>query len=128
MAGLSHSVQVNWTGGGTPLTSTKTVTDDEEINLDTTVALAGTDVLLPLAFDYTKLKEIYILASQNLTLEFNNSTTGVPTIALKANEAFHWIYGQGYFANPFTENVTALYATNSSGVEATLQIRALVSS
>jgi hypothetical protein len=122
---FTHTLTTTWSNGNALLQQASEKTSGQEINIDELVADGSNNLQIAVAFSHTKLQSIMILADQALTLEFNNSTTGVPTIALLANVPFVW-QASTYHANPFSEAVTTLYATNASGEDTTLKIRALI--
>ena len=106
---------------GTPVT----LTNESEFVLDVAVADSVTDGLHAMVLDVTQVKSIIITSDQAVTLEFNNSTTGVPTIVLVANMPYVWTTNS-YDTLILTADVTALYITNASGSVANVKIRALI--
>ena len=119
---LSRSVTIQGHGvGGTAIT----ISDESEFVLDAAVADSVTDGLHAMVLDVTQVKSIIIVSDQAVTLEFNNSTTGVPTIVLVANMPYVWTTNS-YDTLILTADVTALYITNASGSTANVKIRALI--
>jgi hypothetical protein len=92
----------------------------QKIVLNESIPGESTDLAVALAFAYAKLQAILLVSDQALTLEFNNSTTGVPTITMAAGVPFLWFVGSN-LDNPFTENVTVLYVTNAGSAAALLE-------
>jgi hypothetical protein len=110
---------------GEEQTASISVTGTLKLELDEVVGLAATDLLVAMAFLVAKLQGIYLVASQDLTLETNSGSAPGNTLALKANRPYKWDAGS-YFTNKFTVDVTAFYFTNTSGVEATVKMAAIV--
>jgi hypothetical protein len=124
---VSHDIQITRKNGATSVSKTITVASGSAIRIDEAIPIGATNLPVALAFAFAKLKYIWICSDKALTLEFNSSTTGVPTIVLEANKPFLWesTYG-AVLPNPFTADVTQLFVTNGSGVQAQLQIDGLV--
>lgn len=93
-----------------------------QVRIDESIPI-GNNQLVALTLDVSQMAYLIILADQALTLEFNNSTSGVPTIVLEANEFKLWFdSGSGGPANPLGTDVTALYVTNASDAAARLRL------
>ena len=84
------------------------------INIDETLPASSTDLQFSIAFAYAKLKAYIIRTSAAMTLQFNNSTTGVPELSMAAGQAVAW-HANDPHANLFTADVTTLYVTSSAG-------------
>lgn len=95
-----------------------------ERNIDEPIPTPSTDLALAYALIVAKCVFFWMSADQALTIEFNNSTTGTPTIVLAANKPYLWTTDM-YDTFKLTVNVTSIFVTNASGVAATLKIRAL---
>lgn len=108
---------------GKSITSQTVLTGEGGSYIDTTEAGAATNKEYTIAFPYQRLLGFVALCSKDCVLEFNDSTTGVPTIALAAGKVFFFDSTQPY-ANPFTANVTKVYATVASGYD--LQIYPII--
>ena len=123
---VNMTIQQNASGGGLSKSQATVVTGDNSYGLETVVAIGAADDLLIIALDYDEIRGLYILSDQDLTI--NTNSTGAPddTIELIANEPLEWhkfaTPGEEYFTNPFTVDVTKMYLTNGSGVEANLTI------
>lgn len=122
---LTHLITRAINDGTAILTKTETVTAGSEIRIEEDVPNPSTNLAFAFAFVKTKLKSIYILSDQNLTLKTNSSGSPQETIALLADKPWVWSAGDSYFANPFAGDVTALYVTNAAAA-AVLKIRAIV--
>ena len=103
------------------------LTDSAQVLIDEAIPDASTDLLIALVMDVSKIAAVYIVSDKALTLEFNNATTGVPTIVLVPNVPYIW-HTNSYHTNLLATDITALYATNASGATANLKIRFLYDS
>lgn len=113
--------------GATTLTKSETVTSGGNLLVDESIPDGSTNLQIAFAFTKAKLQSIYILASGVLTLKTNSTSSPGETIVLAANQPVQWSALDAVFIpNPFSTNVTTLYATNSSGAAVTLQIRGVV--
>jgi hypothetical protein len=124
---VSHDIQITRKNGATSVSKVITVASGSAIRIDEAIPIGATNLPLAITFAFAKLKYCWITASQDLTLEFNSSTTGVPTIPLKKDKPFFWeeTYAT-VIPNPFTADVTTCFVTNGSGVLANLKIDGLV--
>lgn len=133
LAWATHTHSFTWKRGAESQSSEVNITTDGERNVDATIAAGAADFLVNFAIDKDDMRSLYILATQNLTLETNNAGAPVNTVALVANEPLIFRTKSGTdatlppgMANPFAAgDVTAIYITNASGQSATLTIRAL---
>lgn len=106
--------------GTTSLSGTQAISSDYIVKESYTasgsnaIPASSADYQVPLAFIYNKLQSCYLLSTAAMTLEFNNSTTGVPTITLAANTPYIWTLASGA-TNPFTATITTLYVTSAAG-------------
>jgi hypothetical protein len=98
---------------GVRIAGARSITSGNRIQLNEDIPANQTNLQVALAFNYTKLKAYQLLSDVDMTLEFNNSTTGVPTVTLKAGVAQTW-HDEMAAANIFTANVTTLYVTNTT--------------
>jgi hypothetical protein len=121
---ITHTVTKTWDNGGVALSKSESVSAGAESSVSESVADASTDLLIAFELDVSQAKVIFILSTTALTLETNSGSTPTDTITLAANVPLLWTTNDGS-ANPFSGDITALYATNSSGSAATLDIRVL---
>lgn len=84
--------------------------------IDTSELSAATNKEYSIAFPYQRLLAIAMWCNIDCVLEFNDATTGVPTISLVGGKAFV-LEINSYAVNPFTANVTKVYATNGGAFE-----------
>ncbi len=121
---VTHRIQLRFQKGNDVIDKTVVSASGSENNLDELIPIAASDLLVAWACDYSQLKSLYMVSDKDLTVETNNGSTPDDTFVLKANEPMVWTENCG-LANPFTVDVTALYVTNESGVDAILRIRKL---
>ena len=67
---------------------------------------------------------VILSSDKYLTLETNSSSSPQETIALKEGNPLLWVKDAGLDL-PFAGDVTKIFATNASGADAELKIRAL---
>ena len=121
----THRLTRTWQDAGNEsVTQQETITADGETNLDVAVPDSSTDLQANLAVDISELQSFYMSSDRDLTVKTNSSGTPDDTIALKANKPLIWTPNCG-FSNPFSADLTALFLTNASGTDATLQVRLL---
>ncbi|QDU03142.1 hypothetical protein V6x_28540 [Gimesia chilikensis] len=120
----THKINQDWQAGNESLSKQITIEADGEANVAVSVPDESADLAINIAIDFSALKMLYIVADQDLTIETNDGTTPDDTLALKAGKPIVWYEGCGY-TNPLSADVTALYATNASGTDATLNVKTL---
>lgn len=124
----THTLRADLSGGSTGLSVTNSYSGTGEANIvGESVPDAATDQLVNISIDVSAIQMIYILSTQDITLETNNGTTPDNTLALKANEPYIWWTGS-LFTNLLTIDITALYLTNASGAAATFDLRCVYDS
>lgn len=111
--------------GGTSKRLTEVVSSGQEINISEDIPNSSTDLEVACAFVAAKLKLCYVWATGTLLLETNSGGAPTNTFSLTADKPLVWTPNM-YHANPFTANVTALFATNSSGATVTLNAKFVV--
>jgi hypothetical protein len=117
---ISYTFSKSVNDGVAPISKAIVVTADLAESISTKV-VAGTNTQIGFALTTAKLEGIFINADQACTMK-TNSTTGVDVFSLKANDPLSWMKVSGYFANPFTQNVTnGLYITNTTDVNITIR-------
>lgn len=121
----THNINQDWSAGNEgPLSRQITIQADSEANAEIAVADSSTDLAINMAIDVSALKLLYMVSDQDLTIETNDGETPDDTIALKAGKPLVWHEDCGY-TNPLGTDVTALFATNASGTDATLYVKTL---
>jgi hypothetical protein len=124
----THTLGTSLGGASSGLSTTKQYSGTGEVNIVAeTVADSVTDQLIVISIDVSQIKSIYILSTQDLTLETNNSGAPVDTISLVANMPYIWTT-DSYDTNKLGTDVTAIYLTNSSGATATFDLRCVYDS
>lgn len=98
-------------------------TADGQFSRDLTIPDSTIDQLVLANIDVSTIKSIYMLSDKDITIETNDGDIPVDTISLKAGKPLIWNTDIGvYMASPLLTDVTALYITNASGAEASIQI------
>ncbi|HUT58863.1 MAG TPA: hypothetical protein VNA25_13535 [Phycisphaerae bacterium] len=106
---LADAVQVEADGKSSRSVTIPAETDDVEIEL----------VLVKAA-----MRLLYMKADKAVTVKVNDALAPPETFELLAGEALIWREG-GHAANPFTDDVTALFVSNAATADAVLEIRVL---
>ena len=120
----SHKILRQWQSGNQSVSQEETVTADSETNLDLAVDDGETALEANIAIDVSALASLYMAADQDITIKTNSSGSPDDTISLKANKPLVWTPNCG-FSNPLSVDVLSIFCANSSGTNATLQIRLL---
>lgn len=79
--------------------------------IDTNFSSGSTDVLTPAAWTVANTQALILLSSADMTIKTNSAGSPANTVTLKAGIPLIWRASAGYYANPFTVNVTAFYVT-----------------
>lgn len=104
----------------------KTYTADGLCGLSFTIADLVTDQEVAFTLDISQIVFFYMVSDQDVTIEFNNSTTGVPTIALVANVPFIVrASAEQYNTSAFSTDITKFFVTNASGSTANIVVESL---
>lgn len=100
---------------GASVSKTKEVSADATVVLGPNYAIPAnqTNLELALSLDVSQIRAIHIESDVDMTLEFNDSTTGTPTINLKANIPYQWLTND-YNALLLNTDVTKVYVTNTT--------------
>ncbi len=124
MPSINDTIQYQLTSddGSSQITGSQQETGTTHVNVVSPFAAGTSQPVTGVAFAYATLKALVIKASANCTLVFT-CTSGTVTINLLANVPYVWQLSPGYFANPFTHDVTSLAITNTASL--TLYLRAL---
>ncbi len=127
---FTHTTRIQWTSpnGGVEVSGTVSETADAEQNRQLAIAASTPDQEFDLDFLKDDLKSIFMLATEDLTVETNAADhTGGQQIDLVAGVPFWWALSSGV-ANPITADVTKIFVTNAVARAATLDIRILYDS
>ena len=119
---FTHSLTQAANGMSQPISRSNNYTAGSEVNVDEAVPDSTTDQLVTIAIDVSAIQSFYMVSDQVLTVEFNNSTTGVPTIVLAANIPFIET-ADNYHVDLLGTDITVLYLTNASGSIANFKLR-----
>lgn len=119
-----HTLAIN--DGSGQITKNNTYTAGAVDNIDESIPNSTTNGLVAFALTVAKLKSLYMVSDAVITVKTNSSGSPQETIALAAGCPLVWNSSDGYFACPFSGDVTKLYVTNTSGGAAQLQIRTIV--
>ena len=127
----THTFSQNFARPGETLSSQLSVTADGEVALDpntpTGIPASSTAYEVDMAITVAKLKSVYLLADQNLSIKVN--TSGGQAITLVAAQANQWtLVGNGGTSPLGSADVTKLLVDNAAAVAAKLQIRILYDS
>lgn len=71
----------------------------------------STNVVFTLALTVANLTDVFLVATQNCTIKTNSTGSPSNTINLVAGIPFVWEVSAGYYACPFTVNVTTAFLT-----------------
>jgi hypothetical protein len=122
---MKTTVNLGWTQNGrTEIGGNKVITHAGEKNMDFPVPAGSTN----LAFNFTTLAASRVgyclLSNEDVTFKVNSSDTPAPSIALKANTPE--ISSVAAAASQITADVTELFITNATAVDAVVQVRILL--
>lgn len=118
------NIQYSITGLGSPISKTKSVTDEGDVTLEVAVADGQTNKLVACELDVSQCKALVLMATVAMTLKTNSSGSPADTIALSANVPLVYS-GDAAETNPLGTDVTALYLTNASGTDGTFHMKAI---
>lgn len=126
---FSANVTQAWTSGGTAISTSKTYTSTARIGIAEAVNTGVTDQLIALVLDVSTAVAIILTSDVAMTIEFNNSTTGVPTIVLVADVPFIETTDSYYVKLLIGQtDITQMFASNASGTNGTVQFEAIYDS
>ncbi|HAI11075.1 MAG TPA: hypothetical protein DCM28_05180 [Phycisphaerales bacterium] len=121
----THSLTRGWQRNSDVETKRQDITADGEITAEIAVPDSSTDLQATVGIDVSEIKSLYLLSTQDVTIETNDGSSADDTIALKAGIPLIWENVSGYYDNPLSTDVTDLYITNASGSDATVTLRVL---
>lgn len=121
---MSKAVKINrtFTLDGETITAPQTLTVDGVGGIDGSLTASQADQEYAITIDVSQLKYLYILASNDCTVETNSSSSPVDTITPKAGVPYVWTYGSGV-TNPLGTDVTKIFVTNGAASVATFKMR-----
>jgi hypothetical protein len=104
-----------------------TFTEEGHDAIEAVVADSTTDQVVTAGVDVSALKLLFILATQDMTLEWNDAAGSQGSIALKANRPLVWDSEAAYYTNPLGgTDVTQFFITNVSGAAGVLYIDTII--
>ena len=107
---INFSSSVNTNGSGT-LSSSYSEVGTTAVTINNQFAASSTNVLYTVSWTVASMQAIFLLATVDMTIKTNSSSTPAQTISLKAGRPLRWGVSEGYFSNPITSDVTAFYVT-----------------
>lgn len=125
---ITHTVTIGYSDGARTLSKTESFGGDtaEGQAADVSVTAAVTNLLIPFNATRSKLQSMEMVCDTACTIK-TNTTTGVDTWALVANEPWYWSNKTPY-CNATTAipggDITALYFTMAAATTATFNARA----
>lgn len=109
---VNHSLACYTTGSGSLRVSASPFeVANTLLNPSRNFAAGSANVLLSLSFTAASVQSIFLVSTSDLTVKTNSTTAPGNTINLKAGRPLRWSASDGYYANPFTADVTAFYIT-----------------
>jgi hypothetical protein len=125
MSGFIHTLTRSDSddGGGKTLSGRMLAVGGTQVTIDTVIAAGSVDVPIAISFAFADLHFFAAFSDKNCTLKFNDASAPVPLKMLVAGWPWDWNVGDGYYPNPFTEDITVVYVSADSGCN--LRIKAL---
>jgi hypothetical protein len=123
----TYTFGYTWASGAAARSQTLSLSDSASLTIDEAVTASTTDQLIACTISTAAISGLWIESDQAVTVETNNSTTPVDTIALLANQPLVW-QENDYYSLPLTADVTALYVTNAGASSANVKFRFLFDS
>ena len=109
---ITDTIQAGISGtDGTRISGSSQEVGNTSILIDTTLPAASSNVSVSIAWTVANTQALFLLASQNCTILTNSTGSPANTINLVAGIPLIWRASAGYYANPFTTNVTVFYVS-----------------
>ena len=123
---ITHKLSYSISSDNSPsLSGVESEVGATEITLDVTYAASLTNQLQAMAFTVANVQSLFLVSDKGLVIKTNSGGSPANTITLKPGIPLPWGASAGYFANPFTVDVTAFYITTT--VSSRLQLKILTS-
>ena len=123
---ITMTLTTKMEGVGTAVSESVAKTGTGSTDIREAIADSTSDGLLAFVADVSEMEGLFILSDQDLTIKTNSSGAPQETIELLAGVPLMWHSDLADAANPFSDDITALYVTNASGSTANLTIALLV--
>lgn len=127
MAVFTHTIGRSWAGAGLSLSASKAYSDSAEYNFSETIGGAETDTEIACTLIVLEIAAVYICATQDMLMEWNDNVGTQGHIDLLANEPYIW-HTDSYYTNLLTPDITALFVTNASGTSGVIDFRCVFDS
>lgn len=113
--------------GTSTISKSETITGTGDVRVSEAITGATTNYFVSCSATTSQIKGMYFVSDQACTMK-TNSTTGVDTFSLVANEPLEWTENDPAvtIGDILTANVTGLYFTVPTAVTATVQGRILI--
>lgn len=95
------------------------------IKVNTAIPASSTNLPVSCAFTQADLQGFVLVASVNMTIKTNSSSSPADTITLVANSPLVWEKSPGYYTCPFAHDCTSWFVTSTNA--GTLQAQFLSS-
>src|SRR4051794_5420968 len=122
---FTDKISITYTGNGQSVsTPVGTYTGTKDAGVATVIAAGATNVEIDVVFPFALIQSFVMASDQDVTVKVNSTTTPVPTINLKKTSGLVWASDIA-LSNPFTADVTKIYVSNASTVDAKFNFRVL---
>lgn len=112
---VTCALSITGQGGGVNETARIEKSSGSVIAIDESISANQTDLVYAIAFDKDRLKMVYLVASETMTIETNSSSAPSDTLTMTADEPLIWWEGATEYTNPFaTADVTGWFLTNTT--------------
>lgn len=109
---ITDTFQVGVSGtDGTRISGSSQEVGGTQIVIDTSLPASSSNVSVSAAWTVANTQSILLLSSQNCTIKTNSSGSPANTINLIAGIPLIWRASAGYYANPFTVDVTSWFVS-----------------
>lgn len=115
----SHTIIQQVTAAGAIYSAASTVTDNQELDEDVTLAPAATNIEIDVVFTRASVKSLMIQSlGGDLTIKTNSSGAPNDTVVMIAGQIIIWSSVAVIGANPFpTADITKLFLSSTAGTK-----------
>jgi hypothetical protein len=111
---IQDTISYGLTGDdGQRLTGSGMEVGNSRVTVNQSYPAGSTNVSTTAAFTAANVQSFLMLSSVDMTVLTNSTSAPGNTINLKAGRALTWEKSPGYYANPFTVNVTVFYISSA---------------